>query len=178
VEILVLVRELVFLALTLAVVWFVLGMGIRATLGIRAQRFYNTGALLPINTVLLPIMFLILVALELRFSLGRKRIFLALFADEPKPLDPRKQENLIAKIEDLRFRWLDAQVDAGRAEVAKGFRAKDRSFFANFATISERELRLGCKVAIACGYQVPVDLEKKMRLGLPMRLIKRIATAF
>lgn len=176
-EILVLVCELVFLALTLAVIWFVLGMEIRATLGIRAQRFYNAVSLLPVNIILTPVWFFVFVVQESRFHLVRDNLFLGFFGVDPSGGGPDKEQIVWRKLGDLRLKWLDDRVNVRRARVAKGFTQKDRSFFSDLAAKSHQELRFGCKIALACDYKVPSDLEETMGLSMVMRVLRRVTAA-
>ena len=173
-----LMRELVFLFASLAVIWFVLGMVIRATLGAKAQRFYNAIALLPINVVLTPVMIAIFMTSEVRFYLARNTIYLGFFGVEPVPGDASKQKAVSHELEELRHRWLEDKVNAHRARCVPGLTVRDRNFFAGFAGQSEKDLRFGCKLALVCDYKVPFDLERGMGLSFAMRVLKRVSAAF
>ena len=166
------------LIVLLVVGWVLLGMVIRATLGTKAQRFYNTVSLLPVNIILTPVWFFVFVVQESRFHLVRDNLFLGFFGVDPSGGGLDKEQIVWWKLEDLRLKWLNDRVNVRRARVAKGFTQKDRSFFSDLANKSHQELRFGCKIALACDCKIPSDLEETMGLSMVMRVLRRVTVAF
>lgn len=164
---------LIISAIILVAIFWLLGMIIHSLFGYRIARWYNSVVLSPLTVILTPVFAIANVVLEIRFYLVRDKLFDGVFGIDQQGRDQSKQDIVWRRLENLRLIRLHDGVNVGRAKVAKYLTAKDCRFFEDLAERSHQELRFACKVALACGYRIPQDLGKKMRLGLVMRTIQR-----